>query len=133
MHRSQTLQKFRQPIAASHGLQLADFICAVPVAVGQLHKNATGGVFFVPIGCEELLADLDGVDISGEYRGLNLMVSNICSHLIVLHSTSTTLEELAEEVAHAADSKAASTADADSLVIAFDLTSARTTPVSVHR
>ncbi|MEI8374472.1 MAG: nucleoside 2-deoxyribosyltransferase [Planctomycetota bacterium] len=56
---------------------------------------------------------------SGEDRGLNLMVSNICSHLIILHSTSTTLEELAEEVARVlADSKSAISADADSMVVA---------------
>ena len=56
---------------------------------------------------------------SGEDRGMNLMVSNICSHLIVLHSTSTTLQELAEEVARVlAESKSAMTADDDCLVIA---------------
>ena len=36
---------------------------------------------------------------AGEDRGLNLMVSNICSHLIVRRSTSVSLEELAEDVA----------------------------------
>ena len=36
---------------------------------------------------------------SGEDRGLNLMVSNICSHLVVAPSTSVGLEELADEVA----------------------------------
>ncbi len=35
----------------------------------------------------------------GEDRGLNLMVSNICTHLIVRPSTSVTLDELTEEVA----------------------------------
>ena len=37
---------------------------------------------------------------TGEDQGLNLMVSNICSHLIVRLSTSVALEELAEDVAH---------------------------------
>ena len=56
---------------------------------------------------------------SGEDRGLNLMVSNICSHLVILHSTSTTIEELAEEVARVlAGSKAAISADADSMAVA---------------
>ena len=36
---------------------------------------------------------------SGEDRGLNLMVSNICTHLVVRPSTSVNLDELAEEVA----------------------------------
>ena len=38
---------------------------------------------------------------TGEDRGLNLMVSNICSHLVVRPSTSFTLEEVADEVANA--------------------------------
>ena len=36
---------------------------------------------------------------SGEDRGLNLMVSNICSHLLIRRSTSISLEELADDVA----------------------------------
>ena len=36
---------------------------------------------------------------AGEDRGLNLMVSNVCSHLVIRLSTSIGLEELAEEVA----------------------------------
>ncbi len=38
---------------------------------------------------------------SGEDHGLNLMVSNICTHLVVRPSTSVNLDELAEEVARA--------------------------------
>ena len=38
---------------------------------------------------------------AGEDRGLNLMVSNVCSHLIIRSSTAITLDELAEEVARA--------------------------------
>jgi len=56
---------------------------------------------------------------SGEDRGLNLMVSNICSHLLILHSTSTTLEEMAEEVACVlADSKSASSALPNGVAVA---------------
>ena len=36
---------------------------------------------------------------AGEDRGLNLMVSNICSRLVIRNSTATGLEELADDVA----------------------------------
>ena len=39
---------------------------------------------------------------SGEDRGLNLMVSNICSHLVIRPSTSICSGGIGEEVAHAA-------------------------------
>lgn len=56
---------------------------------------------------------------SGEDQGLNLMVSNICSHLIVRNSTSITLDELAEEVARVlAGHKAADPAGAGGFAIA---------------
>ncbi len=56
---------------------------------------------------------------SGEDRGLNLMVSNICSHLVTCPSTSVTLDELAGEVAGLlAGGKAAFSEDPDDVVIA---------------
>ena len=56
---------------------------------------------------------------SGEDRGLNLMVSNICSHLIVCPSTSIGLEELAEEVARVlVGRKTAISADPSDLALA---------------
>jgi hypothetical protein len=56
---------------------------------------------------------------AGEDRGLNLMVSNICSHLIASPSTSVTLEDLAEEVAGVlAESKPANAAEPSGLAIA---------------
>ena len=57
---------------------------------------------------------------SGEDRGLNLMVSNICSHLVLRRSTSVTLEELAEEVsgALAGGNAAVAVDDPNSLAVA---------------
>ncbi len=56
---------------------------------------------------------------SGEDRGLNLMVSNICSHLVIRSSTSTSLEELAEEVAGVlVASKAAHSPDGSGFAVA---------------
>ena len=56
---------------------------------------------------------------AGEDRGLNLMVSNICSHLITRSCTSISLEELAEEVAAVlAGGKSAVAPDASSFAVA---------------
>ena len=56
---------------------------------------------------------------AGEDRGLNLMVSNICTHLIIRPCTSVGLEELAEEVASVlAAGKGAVLPDDSGLVIA---------------
>jgi nucleoside 2-deoxyribosyltransferase len=56
---------------------------------------------------------------SGEDRGVNLMVANICTHLVIRRSTTISLEELAEEVANTlSGGKAAVSADAGGLAIA---------------
>jgi nucleoside 2-deoxyribosyltransferase len=56
---------------------------------------------------------------TGEDRGLNLMVSNLCSQLIIRSSTSFCLEEVAGDVAHVlAGNTTDSSEDPSDLVIA---------------
>jgi nucleoside 2-deoxyribosyltransferase len=56
---------------------------------------------------------------TGEDRGLNLMVSNVCSHLVNRSSTSVGLEELADEVASVlAGSKPADSPDPSGVAVA---------------
>ena len=56
---------------------------------------------------------------TGEDRGLNLMVSNLCSHLIIRPSTSFCLEEVADDVAHVlAGNSTVRSEDPSDLVIA---------------
>ena len=58
----QLLEELRHAPSALHDPQPADFMGAVPVAVGQLHDQAAVGVFRVLVGSQDLLADFGNVD-----------------------------------------------------------------------